>query len=98
MRDHEGRMLEMILNSHRRIRILQPLELSLDFSKGNGRRKIFSGNKKANLKTKKEETQVKEETQGEQQQTPEEKPIIYARTENVVDNIPAQINIEIKVN
>uniref|UniRef100_A0A1I8BYA3 Lon protease homolog n=1 Tax=Meloidogyne hapla TaxID=6305 RepID=A0A1I8BYA3_MELHA len=94
MRDHEGRMLEMILNSHRRIRILQPLEPSIDFSKGNGRRKI-SGNRKANLKTKKEEILQPEEQQI--QQPPEEKLIIYARTENIVDNIPSQISIEIKV-
>lgn len=93
MRDHEGRMLELILNSHRRIRILQPLEPSLDFSKGNGRRKILGVNRKTNLKIKKEETPPEEE----QPQQPPEKLIIYARTENVVDNIPAQISIEIKV-
>jgi len=97
MRDHEGRMLEMILNSHRRIRILQPLEPSIDFPKGNGRRKL-SGNRKANLKTKKEEMQAEEQPVEQQiDQPPEEKLIIYARTENIVDNVPTQISIEITV-
>jgi hypothetical protein len=102
MRDHEGKMLEMILNSHRRIRILQPLDppqTSKDFSTLNGRRSRSSRRK--TLEASKENnnsSQINGIEDGEDKspQQMEEHPIIFARTENVIVESP-QMTQEIKV-
>lgn len=88
-----GQLLELVVNSHRRIRILEPLDETED-EKINGR--LLRNNRKTSLKKfdKKKDQKIDEaEILKECEDT--ERKIIYAKTENVITE-PFEKNNEIK--
>lgn len=100
MRDHDGKVLEMILNSHRRIRILHPLKpprTAEDFSKLAEKNwlKKTKGGKRSRVSPATQLEDIPKEG-NENGENTDQLPIIYARTENIILD-PGQITVEIKV-
>lgn len=96
MRDH-GSYLELVLNAHRRIRILEKLEdvpteeVTKSISKLNGRRTRKIKEEKPKKRDIPEEAVPKEDSG-----KPEEPKLIFAKTENVtIDNIDRTMEMKV---